>query len=105
MTTATQTQFISPLLLMAVANFRKRNPQNGLKSGGLEPFVQNGACIKDGTALDPGAVTGYSFLMQQSVFQFSVKCAEKTAVRRSAALCSYMFYYRKFLLSEELRIK
>ncbi|MFD1405109.1 hypothetical protein [Robinsoniella peoriensis] len=61
MTTATQTQFISPLLLMAVANFRKRNPQNGLKSGGLEPFVQNGACIKDGTALDPGAVTGYSF--------------------------------------------
>lgn len=45
MTTTTQTQFILPLLLMAVANFTNRNPQNG-------------ACIKDGTALDSAKDTG-----------------------------------------------
>ena len=53
MITATQTQPTILFYLLAAANLKSQKPQNVLKSGGFEPFLQNGHCIKDGTPLDP----------------------------------------------------
>lgn len=52
MITVTQTQPVALFFLLAAANLKSQKPQNGLKSGGFEPFSQNGHCIKDGTPLD-----------------------------------------------------
>ncbi|GAB5082109.1 hypothetical protein Osc1_12820 [Hominimerdicola sp. 21CYCFAH17_S] len=52
MMTATQIQSTALIFLLAAANLKSQKPQNSLKSGGFEPFSQNGYCIKDGTPLD-----------------------------------------------------
>lgn len=68
MVTATQTQPATLFFILAAANLNSQKPQNGLKSGGFEPFLRNGYCIKDGTPLDGSRGMGY-FLTETKYYE------------------------------------